>query len=651
MNKKSVFFTVLLVTFLSLSFAAATVNDPDLEGVNFTHPNAGEWYSGSIPVDWTNNQVWENLFLKYKEGNCEPEGNWLPLDDNIPATQLSFLWNYLPSDGEYCLRLQTSEEYSTTGIFCIDNTDPEVLLCTDTSCCKGPGVESDTLVHWDPDTSTMISLGFSDEVWPDTQSETCDTCEPVCTIYWGDGETDSCLDPSICSDNGWIDGIHKYTCFHQYRDNGIYSVNVEVEDCAGNVGDRTDTVEVTNVDPVCDGITGPSDVAVGQIVEFNGDATDVNADLPLIFSWNFGDSSTTVLGDGTGHSSVTHTYTTEGVYTVNLVVSDKDGGVSSETCSLQIDVVDPIVLPDQEVAAFYPLVADFGLGPNNQFEHDISGPEDCQKIAGPDNLVVDDDGAGYCKIWWDRDHIANPTNDERGTHMVVVKVTNGVDYEYYTFDITVWSWIIDLEEGWNFVSIPLVPETSNSIENVFLNQLGPSGQNILPDSGEYVVWSYQYNPCAECGENSRWLKSKRTGEGDLDTVMPGYGYWIKASDSGKIRGMGTQINQNPLFPGLPPSVVVAANGWSTIGRFGIIGTDSWDFGDGRVHGLLPYLDALESVRKWNNELHLRDVDSLGHLVTVTEMYNNQGYWLYVENEEDNSESEVYTPIDDYYEHN
>ena len=105
---------------------------------------------------------------------------------------------------------------------------------------------------------------------------------------------------------------------------------------------------------------------------------------------------------------------------------------------------------------------------------------------------------------------------------------------------------IDLYEKWNLISIPF-NLISEDIEEVF-SQI---------DEDVEAVWSYDedgwhvYNPASP--ETS-----------DLETVKPGYGYWVKASEDTTLVVGGSLLSAGP---GIPPSRELQP-GWNLIGHYG-----------------------------------------------------------------------------------
>jgi PKD repeat protein len=86
-------------------------------------------------------------------------------------------------------------------------------------------------------------------------------------------------------------------------------------------------VTVDNVAPVITNLIGPSDpLGVGTQVSLTASFSDPGSEDTHTAIWSWGDGSTnseTINGHTVQGS---HTYTSAGVYTVSLVVNDKDGG-------------------------------------------------------------------------------------------------------------------------------------------------------------------------------------------------------------------------------------------------------------------------------------------------------------------------------------
>lgn len=602
--------------------------------ITIHNPESGEYYNDDIYVQWTTENCLSSAYdLYYKEGDCNllPPLEWDPMTNMLHDDE--YYWTSGFDEGEFCIKVEESGSYGIgvmEDTFYIDNIDP----VSDGAC-----------VDEQPDCPCEVA-----------PADNCDDGVYMCNegewiVLDGANSYDPGEFPSGIDTWEWYVGGEFYAegeTVDYYCADGDKTLDVElvVTDNAGNDDSSMTEVEIMNINPVCEGISAPGDVAVGQPVTFMGYADDVDADMPLMFSWDFGDESYT---EG---SEVTYTYTTAGEYTVLLTVEDKDGGY--DTCEHYLDVVEPTPLVDQEVAAYYPLEADFGEDSGSADHSFMTGLSDlysCDFVVAPDNMATWGVNEDSCVVRWDMGETANPTNDERGTHSVIIRVENELgDYEYYSFYVTVYSWIIDLHEGWNLVSIPLVPEEDNSIESVILDQI----YDQLPGGTEYSVFSYQPDCCSDCGTQGAWLKSRRTGYGNLDTIIPGFGYWIKVTEDTSIKGFGTQIGQTNMMPGLPPEVQIPTNSWALIGRYGILG-EPWNPGesmDDKIHGPLPMNTALKSVKKMDNSLHVYSVDDYGHLDIVNELFNNAGYWLWIEDQKyENSGCEAYAPIDNYYPEN
>jgi len=131
--------------------------------------------------------------------------------------------------------------------------------------------------------------------------------------------------------------------------NGLATVTVTVKDDGGtanggvNATAKTFTITITKVNdvPVINAFSGPLlPVSVNTSVSATGNFTDVDLGdsppdvLAATINWGDGNAATTatISGSGTTRSlSGSHTYTTPGVYTLTLIVSDAAGAADTAT--------------------------------------------------------------------------------------------------------------------------------------------------------------------------------------------------------------------------------------------------------------------------------------------------------------------------------
>ncbi len=131
---------------------------------------------------------------------------------------------------------------------------------------------------------------------------------------------------------------------------------------------------------------------------------------------------------------------------------------------------------------------------------------------------------------------------------------------------------INLDAGWNLISIPLVPEDT-SIGFVF-----STIYDYIADDGTDVATVLRYDAV-----NDKWYKASKNGVGGfnwasssskLETVIPGYGYYIKMAEEATLYLNGGlsyyldgETNTDPVF-GMPPSVTLGMDSWNLIGVYG-----------------------------------------------------------------------------------
>ena len=156
-------------------------------------------------------------------------------------------------------------------------------------------------------------------------------------VSYGDGSPD------------WIDiRIPSSASNHIYADNGTYILGLTVRDMKGATDTKTTTVSIANVAPTIVGgsLTGPA--APIQL-------TGGSASAPIAFAFTdptgVNDTYTAEIQCGNGPPlspngivspyTGTCTYTSAGLYTVRVTVSDEDGGTSAPAVFRYVVVYDP----------------------------------------------------------------------------------------------------------------------------------------------------------------------------------------------------------------------------------------------------------------------------------------------------------------------
>jgi PKD repeat protein len=134
--------------------------------------------------------------------------------------------------------------------------------------------------------------------------------------------------------DGAFDDATGATITTVFGDQGTYLVGLRVTDDLGAQATASTQVVVSNVAPAVGAISAPSaPVAVGTAVSVSASFSDPGLidTHTAVWDWNDGTTSAgTVLETSRAKSvSGTHTYTTAGVYTVRLTVTDKDGAVGT----------------------------------------------------------------------------------------------------------------------------------------------------------------------------------------------------------------------------------------------------------------------------------------------------------------------------------
>jgi PKD repeat protein len=177
-----------------------------------------------------------------------------------------------------------------------------------------PNVEAGTDQVINEGDTALFSGSFTDPGTLDTQ-----------TIQWNFGD-------GSAVETGTLEASHIYV------DNGVYMVTLTVTDKDGGIGSDTLTVTANNVPPKA--MAGPNQVInEGDTALFSGSFTDPGTFDTHTTEWDFGDGNPVE----TGTLTPSHTYADNGIYTATLTVTDKDGGVGSDTLTVTVNNVPPMV--------------------------------------------------------------------------------------------------------------------------------------------------------------------------------------------------------------------------------------------------------------------------------------------------------------------
>ncbi len=140
-------------------------------------------------------------------------------------------------------------------------------------------------------------------------------------------------------DGASMDGA---TAFHTYSTPAVHTARLTVTDDDGATDDDTALITVSIADPCSSNLLPAASagtdqtVTEGATVSFTGTGLDLDGTITG-YAWNFGDGST---GSGV---TPTHVYTTTGVYTATLTVTDNCGASASDTSTITINGVNSCV--------------------------------------------------------------------------------------------------------------------------------------------------------------------------------------------------------------------------------------------------------------------------------------------------------------------
>jgi hypothetical protein len=264
--------------------------------------------------------------------------------------------------------------------------------------------------------STTLNGSFTD---PDTDQT------HIVVVDWRDGSAKTTL--SLAA------GVVTFTANHQYLDNpagqpsGAFTISVTVTDSLQAAVTGTTAVSVNNAVPVVTQISGP---ASGLSVNLTASFTDPGTLDTHTCSVNWGDGNTSTgtvaETNGSGNCTTSHTYAAAGTYSINVTVSDKDGGSGAK--SLQVTV-----------ANAQPVISSLAPTPNSIYEGDtttLNGAFTDPNAGNTHTVVINwGDGssttslslaAGVFSFAASHQYRNNPPGSATATFTISVSVTNNV---------------------------------------------------------------------------------------------------------------------------------------------------------------------------------------------------------------------------------
>ncbi|MFC1717049.1 PKD domain-containing protein [Candidatus Poribacteria bacterium] len=262
------------------------------------------------------------------------------------------------------------------------------------------------------------------------------------------------------------------------------------------------TVSIGNSEPVADA-GGPYEGVVGAEITFDGSGSlDPDGDSAMTYLWDFGDNTT---GSGV---NPTHTYVSEGTYTVTLTVDDGSGDSDRSTTTAYITEA-----PKESQQAAAELAIGWNLISINIRPADMSIEQALSAIDGKyDALWTYDTGS----VEWQRYDLNSPPflNNLKEIRPGAGYWINMTEFGVLMVQGAQPDTAITLESGWNLVGYNY--QSAKPVEEVMSSIRGKYN----------LVWTYDAHA-------SLWLRYTPDGQSflnNLEFMQPGRGYWIDAKE-------------------------------------------------------------------------------------------------------------------------
>lgn len=253
--------------------------------------------------------------------------------NTIPGNVNSYNWTF--GDGTQGSGITKSHPYAHSGVY-----DVRMILVDKNGCL-------DTVMKPQYITVNGATAGFTvspttsclmaDVNFTDTSFS--DGIHPITTWTWNYGD-------------GNIQTLNAGPFVHHYQTGGVYNITLTVTDAIGCIDSTTISNAITVSHPTAQFYSPDTLSCPGKNIRFINNSTGNN----LTYNWTFGDGS---LTDHT--PSPIHTYITDGVYSIKLVVFDQYGCSDSLSKPAYVHIASPIAnfKVSDSIGSCPPLIVNF----------------------------------------------------------------------------------------------------------------------------------------------------------------------------------------------------------------------------------------------------------------------------------------------------
>ena len=304
----------------------------------------------------------EGTFTFVPDTGCVPQNV-----DFIAITDGAVVWTWNFGDGTPTV----SDDTLVSHIYAFDGTFNPSLLLEDTLGCTflvttpdSVYIDSLPVVDFTVDTTVLCGGGTV------TFSDLTTSPQPIVSWDWdfGDGVTSALQNPS-----------------HTYAAPGIYTVKLVVTHLYGCTDSLEKVEYIYAVQPPLAGFSPSDTVVCPPINILFTDTSSVDSFALSTWAWDFGDGTTSAI------QNPTHAYTVDGIYTIQLTVTDIFGCIDSTDRDIEI-LLKPTAdfLPTDTVACSYDSIpfTDLSTGGVTNWTW-LFGDGDSAFVQNPSHLYPD----------------------------------------------------------------------------------------------------------------------------------------------------------------------------------------------------------------------------------------------------------------------